>query len=273
MPKNPDLVPTVIVDVNGRTTIVHKLRRLFGGSSSPSASRIPAPSPTPAAPVLKEGASKPAVVKSLMKMLPVKADRTEARVLSNNLYNHFPLESLKWFAGVLADGGTLAEGVGNHLATAHFTVGVVGQIDAAQVEKEIINNVFFYPLLGIDDYAEVKKLVWSLKMTDKFKDVNDFSTLSEDEKNRCAATMVAAYELKKKYPAVGGHPLHPVDTPSLLPGVKGAILKEPLYSFVFNNPNEMAEIVDTVVEHKTMDPVELRGLMSGITRPLAGGAL
>lgn len=209
-----------------------------------------------------------------MKMLPVKADSTEARVLSNNLYNHFPMESLKWIAGVIDEGGTLADGVANHIVTTEFMEGVVGEIEAAQAEKEIRNNAFFFPFLGVDDYAEVNGLVWCLKLTATFKNVNDFTTLTDDERERCVATMIAAHELKGRYPAAINYPSHPVYVPTLMrQGGHGAVLNDPLFSFVLNNPGEVREIVETAVEHGTMDPVELRGLMSGITRPLAGGAL
>lgn len=272
MSRNPDLIPTVIVDVNGRTTIVHKLRKLFGGSSESSASRFPAPA-APASRLLSEDAPLPVVVKSLMKMLPLPEDRSDVRILRNYLSNNFPVESLRWFAEVISKDGALADEVSDQLVAAQFDVDVMGGIDGEKLEREIRKNVFFYPLLGIDDYAKVKELVWSLKLTDKFKDVDDFSTLSEDEKNRCVATMVAAHGLKRNYPAVGGHPTHPVYTPSMLRGGTGAVLKEPLYSFVFDNPDEVDEIVAAVIEHKTMDPSVLRGMMSGITAPLAEGTL
>lgn len=273
MSRNPDLVPTVIVDVNGRTTIVHKLRKLFGGSSGASASRFPAPVASPESRLLSEDAPLPVVVKSLMKMLPLPEDKSDVKILKNFLSNNFPVESLRWFAEVISRDGSLADGVRDHLVSAQFNVDFAGRIDGEKLEREIRKNAFFYPLLGIDDYAEVKSLVWSLNMTSKFRNVDDFSTLSEDKRDRCVATMVAAHELERNYPAVGQHPTHPVYTPSLLHGGTGKLLKEPLYSFVFDNPDEVAQIVDAVIEHKTMDPSVLRGLMTGIAAPLAEGTL
>ena len=51
------------------------------------------------------------------------------------------------------------------------------------------------------------------------------------------------------------------------------VLKEPLFSFVLNNPDEVADIVDAVAKYETTEPEVLRGLISGIALPLAGGAL
>jgi hypothetical protein len=270
MPKNPDLVPTVIVDVNGRTTVVHKLRKLLGGA----ATRIPSPAKIPTGSLPGEGASTPAgAVKSLMRMLPVPADKAVARELSDSLSSHFSVESLNWFAGVLAEGGPLAEGAGKHLASTRFADGEEGQTEAADLEAEVRSIAAFFPLLGVEDYAEVRGMVWSLRLTPRFAEARDFAAWTEDQRERCAATMIAASEVAMRYPA----PLHeegyPVFTHSRRTGGKGSVLNEPLFSFVFDNHDERAEIVDAVVESKSMDPEMLRGVMGGITLSLADGGL
>lgn len=262
MSRNPDLVPTPIVDVNGRLTVVHKLRGMFS-----KAPKIPAPGPTVA------GSTPAMAAKSLTKMLPVPTDKADAQELSDRLSSHFSDESLNWFAGVLSEGGPLADGVGKHLANARFYDGETGESDAESLEIEVRNNVAFFPLLGIDDYAEVRGMVRSLTLAERFGGTRDFTTMSEDQRERCAAAMIAAQEVASRYPV----PLHeegyPVFMHSRRTGGVGSVLNEPLFSFVFDNPDERAEIVDAVVSSKSMNPEVLRGVMSGITLPLAEGAL
>lgn len=271
MPKNPDLVPTVIVDVNGRTTVVHKLRKLFGGSlSSSSTARIPAPA------VPGPGARKITVVNSLMKMLPVPADKSQAKRLSHNLQSYFPLESLRWFAEVLSEGGPLAKGVGKHLTGAYSTQGYEGyvaKLQAEDVETGIRNNVMFYRLLDADNYAEVDSLVHGLGLSEPFHDVVDFTGLEEAISNQCVAVMTAARDLIAKYPGGSYEPSLPVSLSAAWDDNEWAVLKEPLFSFVMDNPDEVTEIVDAVVKYRTTDITVLRGLMTGIHLPLAGGAL
>jgi len=208
-----------------------------------------------------------------MKMLPVPDNKDKAKRLSDNLHRHFSVESLHWFDEVLSEGGPLAYGVGKHLTGTQFTMGTLAKIDADDVETDIRNNVMFYKLLGADDYAMVDDLVHGLWVSEQFNEVVDFTGVTEPVRDQCVAVMTAALNLSLRYPAVSSHRSHPVKFSSTWDDNKSRVLKEPLFSFVMDNPSEVAEIVDTVIEHKTTDTSVLRGLMSGIQLPLADGAL
>lgn len=269
MSRNPDLVPTPIVDVNGRLTVVHKLRSMFS-----KAPKIPAPGPAVAGSTPGGSVSTPAVaVRQLMRMLPVPTDKIEVQELSDRLSSNFSTESLDWLSGVLSEGGPLAEGVGKQIVDARFGEGESGITEAEAFEIDVRNNVAFYPLLGIDDYAEVRGMVWSLGLAERFGGTRDFTPMSEDKKQRCAAAMIAARDVASRYPV----PLHEEGYPVFMHkrriGGIGSVLNEPLFSFVFENPDERAEIVDAVVASNSMNPEVLRGVMSGVTLPLAEGAL
>lgn len=199
-----------------------------------------------------------------------------------------PVESLHWFAGMLAAGGAPASDLREQLASKHLLDGPVHDWYVRGIEVHVRNNLLFLPLLG-EEYQVVDALVRGLRYSDRFlvassgvvrcaaPRVKDFSLCGDEELGGYVAVMRAALELRGRYPETGAHPVTEYSLPRHTASRQVAyILGEPLFSFVFDNPDEVERIVGLVVSRRMTDPVALRELMgvaSSVTAPLVAGAL
>lgn len=272
MPKNPDLVPTVIVDVNGRTTIVHKLRNLFSSSKSQAtASRIPAPV-TKGAVVLKS-----ALVDELMRSVSMAAgltDKSDIERLGKNLHANFSEDALCFFCRVMAREDGFSVGAAKQIAGWNFPYESDGVIDNNGLEVTIRNNALFYPILGVEDYDELYGLVRGTQNTYQDADEeHDFRSLDKRGIEQCAALMMTTKKLNEQYPLPLSDDGHPVKR-YLYGGAKvWSLRSRQLYSLVMDRPEDMDKIVEMVVKHRTTNRASLNGLLMGIDAPLAEGAL
>lgn len=270
MPKNPDLVPTVIVDVNGRTTVVHKLRKMLSSTSKRSGSKMPVPS------IPGERAWKSTIVKTLMKTAPSAAGLTDKDAITKmekNLFMNFTESSLRFFCEVMAREDGTSAAVAKQLAQCKFPDDNSARIVADRLEKKIRTNIMFCDSLNTDDYDEIKELVLGLRQQLPFYQT-DLWSLNERRWGQAVAVVKATKRLTEEYPASIDNESHPVDQYShSVKGWESLVLDVQLFEMVMSRPEDMDQIVDAVIENKTSNPEIINGVMMGISAPLADGAL
>jgi hypothetical protein len=269
MPKNPDLVPTVIVDVNGRTTIVHKLRKLFSSSGSRSSgSRIPAPVTT---------TPKSVVMNELMKSLPDAAgltDKTTIEDLRRGLNDNYPLGTLRYIRAIMERGDDFSVSVAKHLAQQDFPADGSAKVHGDHIEVTLRNNVMFSQILGIDDYDEVNGLVRGTQnMNSDLIEMRNLLYLGEPEIKQFAAVAKATRALRDQYPLSLSDANHPVREYQYGEATTWSLNSRDLYALLMERPESMDEIVEVVVKHQTTERYRIWGLMLDAEGPMAEGAL
>ena len=265
MPKNPDLVPTVIVDVNGRTTVVHRLRQLFAASGASGGARIPAPVVASTTPPRK------VVLKSLLNSLSESVQltrRSDIKMLKEGLDYCFSDDSLRWLSEAVARKDSFGSAAAKQIVQYSST----WRQNLLKLEPRLRSEAMFQDALDIDDYGTVHGLVYGLGF--EFTKVNDFRELDEHSLSQCVALMKTTHALSERYPVIDeNHMDHPVYQVQTYLGFDGWILKDPLHSLVMERPEDAEAIAEYAVQRHTTDANLIRALLSGIPSPLAEGGL
>lgn len=243
MPRNSNLIPSVITDVNGRVTTVYRKPE----TAVPLISRLPAP-------VLNGGVA--GLVLRIGDRLRF-GDR-KRHDLKSSLRSCSP-QFLEWVDSLLA-------------GDKKVVAGVVELVTAGASESQIRDTVFFHEKLrdaGTDEgVQETFLLVCGLSRYEEFEEVSEFNGENGDVIEQCVGLLQVAIALERESSGSLG-------TGSLmgLQITRGMIFNVGIKNLVLENPGRAGEITRTIHEHHTADVSVIRGLLEGTTSSLASGTL
>lgn len=236
MPRNSNLVPSVITDVNGRVTTVYRKP----DTAVPLISRLPAPS-------LNGGIA--GLVQRIGDRLKF-GDRKRHDVKSS-LRSCSP-QFLEWIESLLADDKKVV-------------AGVVELVTAGASELQIRDTVMFHGKLrdvGTDEgIQQLFLLVCGLSRYEELDEVSTFSRENDDVIKQCVGLLQVAVALDSSEESMG------------LQIVRGIIFDESLKKLALEHPGQAGEIARTIRENHTADASVILGLLTGVTPSLASGTL
>jgi hypothetical protein len=252
---NSSLVPTVITDINGKTTTVHKKPT----STKVSSPRLPAP--------VLSGARKPSraelteqALKELAKHSVPTTGTLSADMMRDSLNGCS--DSFLQRMGSLIDGD-------NRIA-----YGIAEQLVADEPEQDIVECAHFYKLLDIPLYRKAQSLIKSVTQYEAFSVHDDLSKADDEVQAQCLAVMHATLivdaecDLAKDDPS---HPLEHLNTSSPWPWL--LFKDEALVDLIRERPQDAEKIARVAARHHTSDPNTVLGIMNGVTPALAEGSL
>lgn len=251
MVKNQNLIPTLVVDVNGKTTTVHKKPQ--GAASNKS---IPAPVDTSSFGLANSIADACANATHLGEM----GDRAR-HDFRNDLRFTYSLESLQRIDSEIRKGGVAAEGI-------------IQQLREGESEWNILGTLHFYPKLGIDDYKHAGTLVRSLNDYEYFAEQGGKCKSDENVEQQCIGVITLTHHLDALStlpPNDIAHPLrYDYDRRNFL---SMSIKDERVMNMVIERPDEAKTIAEIVAKHGNADPNFIMGVMHGFNPALAEGGL
>jgi hypothetical protein len=250
MPLNPTLIPTLTVDVNGRTTTVHKLPQ---GSTDRMMS-IPAP-------------GSPVSNKSQM--------MRESRV--NKLAQHV--------ADLTGDDDDISGQISRYSdgfldrieelfdSESDLATPVAGQIVGRENERFISECIHFYPKMDHEDYGEASSYVRSLRL---YPELRHASSLTRGEQEHQSLALMEATRIihEKTPPSFFADPSHPLEYRSTDSDWDLKIIKQArLVNFIVRNPDRAEAIGKVVARYGFTEPASILAVMGGTIPALADGAL
>lgn len=240
MPRNPNLVPTVITDVNGRTTTVHKKR-----GDTTTAAKLPAPTAVDLA----------ASIVTLMRKIRPLVDR-DNHDLRNELQARYYPEAMQRIEAALRHGGPLGEGVAVHLFN-----GTHGWI--------VTESLHYYPKLGIEEFNRVARLVFSLSSYDGAQ-----KSPSDSEEQGYVNLMLLTHLIDTMSTIASDDPSHPLEYNNENDNWSVAKIRNAaLVDYIITTPDDMNELAEIIIKYGVTDPNTIMGIREGIAPALAEGTL
>ena len=236
MPRNPDLVPRVITDVNGRVTTVY-----LKPAGTSSGKTLPAP-------VLPNGNLIDSLVVRAGELLGLgDRGRHDLRLALRQYSPGF----LSWLTPVLGEDGEMSSRI-------------AGMVNNGYKESLIRDSMLFQRLLSETGHhispSHLPSLVRGLSRYDQFDDVVEFGLEDEKVQNQCIALLLVAAEL-----ASGPLTDHAMD--------RNRIIDDSLVGLILERTEDAALLAGVIREHHVIDPTTILGVLDGTTPSLASGAL
>lgn len=250
MPLNPTLIPTLTVDVNGRTTTVHKLPQ----GSTDRMNSIPAP-------------ASPVNGKSRMER--------EARV--NRLAQHVQ-ELTGDEDGIQQRISRYSDGFLDRIedlfdSESDLATPVAGQIVGDENERFISECIHFYPKIGQGDYGETSSYVRSLRTYPALRNASSLTT-GEQEHQSLAVMEATRIIHEKTAPSFFVDPSHPLEYRSTGMDWDMKVIKQQrLVHLIMSNPDRSDAIGNVVARYGFTEPASILAIMGGTIPVLADGAL
>lgn len=250
MPLNPTLIPTLTVDVNGRTTTVHKLPQ---GSTDRMMS-VPAP-------------SSPANNKSRM--------MTDSRI--NDLAQHVT-DLTGEEHGVRYRISHYSDGFLDRIeelfeSESDLATPVAGQIVGHENERFISECVHFYPKLNTEDYGEASSYVRSLRL---YPELRHASNLTKGDQEQQSLAIMEATRIihENSPPSFFANPSHPLEYRATDTDWDLKIIKQArLVNLIMRQPERAEDIGKVVARYGFTEPASILAVMGGTIPALADGAL
>lgn len=247
---NPNLIPTLITDRNGKLTTVHKRPQALS-----QAALLPSPALQP---VKDRKHLEKGVYEGLLAVFTKMHEVTEQgrTDLSNDLrgYSESTLHSLSL---IFTQDDDLARGVALHMM---------------QGESEALVNetIFFYRLTDSHDYWKTAAEVRALGQYAPVSFYNDLSKEDEYVTDICLALM----KVSRLIDTVPDNPSpHLEYTPTGNLWDMAVIKDEELVNFIATRPEDADEIAEIIRDYDTTNPAAINGIMQGNTPSLAEGTL
>lgn len=268
MPTNPSLVPTPIVDRNGKPTTVHRKPQ------QPASGEIP-PAPSPAA----VGDSREAVVERVAFFISemLRADN-ESDVDTDSWLIDMYDEELRpdevqsklelYTTEFLQDMEQRIRQCGDD------AIGIAEQLAYGESAQTIRESIYFYDQISGSDYRRVSAHVESLRLHNVAPLINDLT--HGDEKSQ--ATLLAAFKVYAAIDDVFGDPMAALEHPlkphhTTVTGEVVARMDDALINLIRERPEDGDRMVEIVTRHRTADPQTIRGMLNGFVISLVDGSL
>lgn len=253
MPRNPNLVPTVITDVTGKTTTVHKKPDL------PLLSRLRFPSPSMSG--IATGLAKRKQVAALVARLDELIDfkyKTNSQNMDRKLSKEASPEFLKELPELLNGDPEIAAGTATLL-------------DKSALNEQRIREVaHFHPILGFDSYWETHAVVYGLRTTD-FEYHEDLR--QEETEGPCIALMKATCAILKNLEMDVENDQHPVRHMEVWSGHLTLLKDKNLANLILERHEDAERIAEIVVKYQTGDANAVLGILEGAPPAIANGAI
>lgn len=253
---NPNLVPTLTVDVNGRTTTVHK-KPMTGALNA----AIPAPAVREPRPKGRDEIIE-GVITALWRLSGPVGDY-EAHQIRLVVSDH----TTEFITRVVE----ISEGEDTDLA-----LGVVQHISAGEVEPLINEVIHFHKLSGGTSYWDSSALVRTLGQYSALEMNEDLSKTDDLVQQQCLAIMKAASVIDTESRHDKKDDSHPLEYLPTHYGRNMPIIKdESILELIMEQPESAEEIARIVAEHgdSETDAGFVIGIMQGINPALAEGGL
>lgn len=246
MPRNPNLVPTVITDVNGIVKTVHK-------------------KPQDAARGFKPAAP------------PLSYSARQARV-------RYLIDSIDELVGETSQAAifTLSKANDQHLTLIEelfrsedpLSTPVAGQLIEGRSIDFVAECIYLVPKLGIADYGDASSYVSAVRQYEEFRRLKDLSDIDPDTEQQVIAVITATRIIETEHTAHTDDPDYPLQY--IVTGSEWGlrvIKNERLVSMIMNRTQDAEVIARIVAKHGHTEPSAIEGIMEGIIPALADGAL
>lgn len=254
MPLNPNLIPTVTVDKNGRTTTVHRKPNV-----SVSNTALPAPA------IGEDTARDRILVNHVLALITSLVGRQDV-----NASKLVPLKtSLNYFKT------SFLQRLELYLQCDHATsLGVAQQVVNGEFAEIIDETIYYHQRIGGTDYWDSAALVRSLAHYDPLSIYNDLSKIDEPIRKQCEALIKATSVIDSESGTAPGAEEHPLEyAPADYDRQMRIIKNQGLVKLIMDNPDDAKHIAHIVVKHNTTDQNSILGIMRGIIPALAEGSL
>lgn len=255
MPSNPHLIPTVITDINGKTTTVHK---------KPASTR--ASSPGLPAPALS-GVRKPSRVELTNQALEELSRHSVPT--TGTLSADMMRDSLNGCSDSFLERMGSLIGGDNRIAN-----GIAEQLIADEPEQDIVECAHFYNVLDIPLYRKAQSLIKSVTQYEAFSVHDDLSKADDEVQAQCLAVMQATRIVEAECGLAADDPSHPLEHLNTRSPWPWLLFKdESLVDLIRERPQDAEKIARVAAGHHTSDPNTVLGIMNGVTPSLAEGSL
>lgn len=260
MNRNTRLVPTPIVDKNGKPTVVHRKP-----PKASSGAVIPGPITEPA------GTSRRAVVERVSRIVESIMDSTDVnrgiergmvRKMMDELHSTEFLLSMEKYLG----------------STGSESVGVAEQISYGESERPILETLHFHSQLEGANYTRTAAQVESLRFYQIAPSGADLLGGDELVQEQLLAVLKVTDAIERTLTSrvpVGvdaDHPLRHIHT-SFMGQPVHELRDYALVELVKERSAEADQMSAIISEYKTYDPQVIRGILDGVTPSLAIGSL
>lgn len=250
---NPNLIPTVVTDINGRTTTVHKKP-----NTAASVASVPAPS-------LRSFGRKEmvehncALIEGLRPVTGYEAARIRQETWST--VNGYSDSFLRVLEKALKGDSRVASDVAD-------------QVRRGEFDEIIREGLHFFKRMGMTNYPRCAALVRSLNQYDALSQYPSTDLAEEHVQQQCIAIMNAAMVLTEETPFGTDKEHHllqfiEIEGDWTMPVIKDELLVE----FIMERPDDAKEIARIAAKHMNSEPSFIIGIMHGINPAIAEGGL